>query len=141
MRFWDASAILPLLVPEERSATLVQLSEDDSTAAVWWATRVECASALARMARELRLTEPEWHVATIRLTAAARGWTEVPPIERVRDQAMRLLRLHPLRAADAMQLAAALVMSDFEPGTLPFVTLDGQLASAARREGFEVFGA
>jgi len=56
------------------------------------------------------------------------------------QQAIRLLRLHPLRAADAQQLAAALVLSDFEPRTLPFVTLDGQLAAAARREGFEVLG-
>lgn len=50
------------------------------------------------------------------------------------------MRLHPLRAADALQLAAALVLSDFEPRTLPFVTLDDRLASAARREGFEVQG-
>ncbi len=140
MKFWDSSAVLPLLVPEERSAALIDLFRDDPAAAVWWATPVECASALARLERERRVTEAGWQAATERLRAAARGWTEVPPIDKVRDQATRLLRLHSLRAADALQLAAALVLADFEPRTLPLVTLDLQLAAAARREGFEVLG-
>ena len=140
MRFWDSSALLLLLVPEERSAALTELFRDDPAVAVWWATPVECASALARLERERRVTEAGWQAATERLRAAARGWTEVPPIDKVRDQATRLLRLHSLRAADALQLAAALVLADFEPRTLPLVTLDLQLAAAARREGFEVLG-
>jgi len=140
VRFWDSSALLLLLVPEERSAALTELFRDDPAVAVWWATPVECASALARLERERRVTEAGWQAATERLRAAARGWTEVPPIDKVRDQATRLLRLHSLRAADALQLAAALVLADFEPRTLPLVTLDLQLAAAARREGFEVLG-
>ncbi len=140
MRFWDSSALLPLLVPEERTELLTDLLHDDPAAAVWWATAVECASALARLECERRLTEAGWTVAAERLRAAARVWTEVPPIRRVRDQATRLLRLHPLRAADALQLAAAIVLADFDTRTLPVVTLDPQLAAAARREGFEVLG-
>jgi predicted nucleic acid-binding protein len=140
VRFWDASAVLPLLVAEERTTQLTALFHDDPAAAVWWATPVECTSALARLERERRLTEAGFTVAVERLRAAERGWTEVPPIGRVRDQATRLLRLHPLRAADALQLAAALVLADFEPRTLPIVTLDLPLAAAARREGFEVLG-
>ena len=42
---------------------------------------------------------------------------EVLPAEAVREQAARLLRLHPLRAADALQLAAALVWADSPPPT------------------------
>ena len=141
MRFWDSSAILPLLVPEARTASLGEAIRDDPAVAVWWATQVECASALARLERESRLAESGGITAARRLATAARKWTEVPPLERVREQATRLVRLHPLRAADALQLAAALVLSDFEPRTLPFVTLDGLLAAAARREGFEVLGA
>lgn len=141
MRFWDASAILPLLVDQPGSSAMVSLQRDDPSAAVWWATPVECWSALARMERERRLTEKDVAAAAELLTEAGRRWTEVPPLDRVRDQAARLLRLHPLRAADALQLAAALVLSDFEPRTLPFVTLDDRLAAAARREGFEVLGA
>ena len=37
MKFWDSSAVLPLLVPEERSAALIDLFRDDPAAAVWWA--------------------------------------------------------------------------------------------------------
>ncbi len=140
MRFWDSSAVMPLLVPESRSAVLSALVKEDPATAVWWATPVECASALARLEREGRLTEAGWKSASVRLAAAGRGWTEVPPIERVREQATRLLRLHTLRAADSLQLAAAIVLADFEPRTLEFVTLDRPLAAAARREGFEVIG-
>jgi len=141
MRFWDSSAVLPLLVDEPRTAAMVALQVEDPAAAVWWLTPVECWSALGRLERERRLTEDGVTAAARLLAEAARRWTEVPPIDRVRDQAARLVRLHPLRAADALQLAAALVLSDFDPGTLPFVTLDDRLASAARREGFEVLGA
>jgi predicted nucleic acid-binding protein len=141
MKFWDTSAILPLLVQEPRTDAMVALMGDDPAAAVWWLVPVECWSALARLQREQRLTEDGVSAAAALLAEAARRWTEVPPIERVRDQASRLVRLHPLRAADALQLAAALVLSDFEPRTLPFVTLDDRLAAAARREGFEVLGA
>jgi len=141
MKFWDTSALLPLLVEEPRTEAMQALLRDDPAAAVWWLTPVECWSALARLEREQRLTEQQVAQSARLLDEAARRWTEVPPIERVRDQASRLLRVHPLRAADALQLAAALVLSDFEPRTLPLVTLDGHLSTAARREGFVVFGA
>jgi predicted nucleic acid-binding protein len=141
LRFWDSSALLPLLVPERRSEELSTLLREDPAAAVWWATPVECGSALARLEREQRLTETGRQAACERLVEAGRSWTEVPPLERVREQALRVLQLHPLRAADALQLAAAIVLADFEPKALPFVTLDEALASAARREGFPVLGA
>lgn len=139
MKFWDTSALLPLIVEEPRTKAMEALLRDDPAAAVWWLTPVECWSALARLEREQRLTEQEVAQSARLLDEAARRWTEVPPIERVRDQASRLLRVHPLRAADALQLAAALVLSDFEPRALPLVTLDDRLATAARREGFDVF--
>jgi hypothetical protein len=132
--------MVPLLVQDARTPTLARLFEEDTATAVWWLTPVECASALARMRREQRLTEDQMRTSSSLLDAVARQWTEVPPLERVRAQAVRLVGLHPLKAADALQLAAALVLCDFEPRTLPFVTLDSQLAAAAGREGFEVLG-
>lgn len=120
---------------------MVALVSDDPAMAVWWLAPVECWSALARLQREQRLTEDQVTSAATLLDEAAQRWTEIPPIERVRAQAPRLLRLHSLRAADALQLAGALVLADFEPRTLPFVTLDERLAGAARREGFRVIGA
>ncbi len=141
MRFWDSSAVLPLLLPDPRTEALSALLRDDPAIAAWWGTPVECVSAIARLEREHRLTEAGVAAAVARLTEAVKSWTEVPPVERVRDQAARLLRIHPLRAADALQLASAIVLADFDPRSLPFVTLDQQLASAARREGFEVLPA
>lgn len=140
MRFWDSSALVPLLVPEPSSARLTAVMREDPAAAVWWATPVECASTLARLAREERMSRGDAALATRLLATAAQGWSEIPPTDRVRDQARRVLRLHPLRAADALQLAAALVLAEHDPRALPFVTLDAQLARAAEREGFEVIG-
>ncbi len=76
--------------------------------------------------------------ATERLGALAASWTEIQPTARVRTMATRLCRTHPLRAADSMQLAAAIVAADGEPRLLPILTLDERLARAAEREGFPV---
>jgi predicted nucleic acid-binding protein len=137
MKFWDSSAILPLLVPERRTASLEALVRDDLAMVAWWATPVECRSALARLERDGRLNRRGSDEAERVLDAAARQWIEIPPTATVREQAFRMLRVHPLRAADALQLAAALVAAEFEPRSLPFVTLDGRLAEAALREGFD----
>jgi uncharacterized protein len=73
-----------------------------------------------------------------RLAGLASSWSEIPPGERVRDNAVRLVRVHDLRAGDALQLAAALVAAEERPATLELVTLDDRLALAARREGFRI---
>jgi hypothetical protein len=73
-----------------------------------------------------------------RLDALSMAWREVQPVGRVRQVATRLLRVHPLRAGDALQLGAAIVASEDQPATLPIVTLDDRLAQAAEREGFMV---
>ena len=138
MRFWDSSAIVPLLV-SEASTTAVRLEfERDPDIAAWWATGVECASALSRLERAHELDPAEVTAALERLRAMSAAWHEVQPVPRARQAALRVLRLHDLQAADAMQLAAALVASEDEPASLAVVTLDGRLARAAEREGFAV---
>jgi uncharacterized protein len=138
MKFWDTSAIVPLLVPGPRTERLEEELRADPAVAIWWAAPIECVSALTRLSRESRLDDRAIAVALDRLDAARPGWTEVPPVERVREQAIRMLRVHSLRSADALQLAAALVIANQSAGELPFVTCDRQLANAARREGFPV---
>lgn len=59
----------------------------------------------------------------------------------VRESAIRLLRVHSLRAADSLQLAAALVASDHRPQSWRFISLDARLCGAAELEGFEVLSA
>ncbi len=138
MRFWDSSAILPLLVEEPTTSGLIDELRIDDELIVWWASRVECVSAIARLERKGALTADETAIAIDRLTALATAWQEVVPGHRLRDIAVRLLRVHPLRAADALQLAAAITAAELEPSTLEFLTLDQRLATAATREGFRV---
>ena len=74
-----------------------------------------------------------------RLRQLAAGWHEVDPSDEIRETAARFLRVHPLRAADALQLAAAFAAAERRPASLEIVTLDDRLANAARKEGFAVF--
>ncbi|GGN02050.1 hypothetical protein GCM10007092_15390 [Thermus composti] len=140
MRFWDSSALVPLLVLEATSSRMLALYQADPILLVWWGTEVELASALARLEREGALTPEEADQAFARLGALKAVWHEVLPSEAVRETARRFLRVHPLRAMDALQLAAAFVASRGRPSQLPFVCLDARLSLAARREGFPVVG-
>lgn len=136
MKFWDASALVPLLVAEPTTRGLQALAVRDSDMLVWWGSPVECVSALARLERETALDGRQARTAYDRLDELARGWHEIGPGEIVRETAMRFLRVHALRAADALQLAAAFVAAENRPSALEVVTLDDRLAEAARKEGF-----
>jgi predicted nucleic acid-binding protein len=138
VRFWDSSAIVGLLVEEAHSPALFAAYEHDPEVLVWWATEVECTSALARLERGGILSGVGLGEALDRLAALARSWREIQPISQVRETAIRLLRVHPLRAADALQLAAAIAAAEGRPASLGFVTLDDRLGLAADREGFVV---
>jgi uncharacterized protein len=138
MRFWDASAIVPLLMTEVTTKPLQRLAAADATMLVWWATEVECASAIARLEREDALEPPAVNEAFRRLKRLADGWHEVDPSDAIREAAVRFRRVHPLRAADALQLAAAFLAAERRPSSLEIVTLDDRLAAAARKEGFSV---
>ncbi len=132
MRFWDSSAIVPLLVPQPSTPTIEGLLAVDAQMLVWWGTSVECISALARLEREGSMSHRDVGMAQARLRGLAEAWHEVQPHERVRSRAERLLRVHPLRAADALQLAAAIEAAGGSPAE--FVCLDRRLGEAASRE-------
>jgi predicted nucleic acid-binding protein len=105
---------------------------------VWWGTPVECGSAIARRERDGKLTSTASNLAFEQLRALQSSWSEVTPSVKLRDIALRILRTHRLRAADSLQLAAAIVAADEQPATLGFVCLDERLTAAALREGFTV---
>jgi len=136
MKFWDASAILPLLVHESSTRPAQSLAAKDPAMLVWWASEVECASALARLEREGALEDSAAAEAFDRLRQLAGAWHEVEPNDAIREAAVRFLRVHPLRAPDALQLAAAFMAAERRPPSLEVVTLDYRLAAAARKEGF-----
>ena len=104
----------------------------------WWGSQVECASALGRLERAALLDVKGAALAFDRLKQLADGWHEIEPSEIVRENSLRFLRVHTLRATDALQLAAAFLAAERRPSSLQLVTLDERLADAARKEGFEL---
>jgi uncharacterized protein len=138
VKFWDASAIVPLLVAESTTQSLQALARRDSDLLVWWGSQVECASAIALLEREALLDLKGAALAFHRLKQLADGWHEIEPSEIIRGNALRFLRVHQLRAVDALQLAAAFIAAERRPPSLEVVTLDERLAEPARKEGFEL---
>ena len=138
MKFWDASALVPLLVTQPLSDRLRAFLERDSAMTVWWGSEVECSSALTRIEREAVATAEAIDEAWRRLKDLIDGWREIEPSNAVRETATRILRIHPLRAADALQLAAAYLAASRRPTSLEFISLDDRLIAAARKEGFVV---
>jgi predicted nucleic acid-binding protein len=138
MRFWDASAIIPLLIDEPARGRLLERLDEDPLVLAWWGTPVEIASALARREREQLLGADEVNAALAVVQQFASSWHEIVPSDALLRTAQRLLRTHALRAADSLQLAAALIGADYNPASLDMVCLDARLGGAARREGFTV---
>jgi hypothetical protein len=138
MKFWDSSAILPIIVKESTTPFLLELKKSDDEMVVWWGTETECLSALARREREGGLDRAAVSLAEGNLAKILSRSYEVQPTTEVRRIARRLLMTHPLRAADALQLASALFFSGIQVPELPFVTLDKNLASSAGKEGFSL---
>lgn len=138
MRFWDSSALVPLVIEQPGSAQAERWMAEDGDAVTWSLTPVEVVSALRRLVRDGLLVE---HAATQAETLCdellARAHV-VTHVDRVKEAARRLLRVHALRAADALQLGAALAWAENQPSGLTLHTLDARLALAAEREGFRV---
>lgn len=138
MKFWDASAIIPLCVEEQHTTQAFDLLKDDNGMVLWWGGYIECVSAFARLRRDGRITTDEEDNLRGTLKMLSKAWTEILPCEDVKSIAMRLLLVHALRAADALQLAAALVWAGKTPSGQHFVCFDERLKDAARKEGFTV---
>ena len=137
MKFWDTSALVPLLFEQEATEEIGRVFSADPDMAAWWGTSVECASVATRLRREGRLTVGEEGQVLALVDVLREAWLEVLPSEEVRGQAIRVLRVHALKAADALQLGAAKVWAG-TAGHAEFVTYDERLALAARLEGFRV---
>lgn len=140
MRFWDSSGVVPLLIRQPLTSVAEATFENDAHLSVWWGTSIECVSALARLEREGGITAGAMTSALDRLRRLSEIWDEVQPSTRVRHLAERLLRSHPLRGADALQLAAAIEVGGDAASGIGFVCFDRRLAQAAGREGFTVIG-
>lgn len=136
MMFWDSSAIIPLCVDEPRTKVIKDIVKKDDSMVAWWGGPVECFSAFARLRRDNFLSASEEDRVRQLIHMLSTSWTQIEPSQDIRHMAGRLLRLHPLRAADSLQLAAALIWAEKNPKGHHFVCLDNRLREAARNEGF-----
>ena len=140
VRFWDTSALIPLLVTERETRRAERWLREDPSVVVWTLTRVELLSALARRRRAEPSAARRLLAARREILSAWQRWAEVTAVEIVRRHAERVVETHPLRAADALQIGAALVAAEDSPAAIEFVTFDQHQAVAAEREGFRVLG-
>ena len=133
--FWDASVLVPLCVYQTPTPQAI-LFESKYRIAVWWATHVEIASALAQLLRQQKITAVEYAYAKQQAEDLANIWRTVAPSARIAFEARVLLEKYPLRAADALQLAAALEWSEGRPKGNLFLSFDQRLREAAGLVGF-----
>jgi len=135
VRYWDTSALVPLIVAEEQTERMRSLLDEDPHIVTWAWTSVEFTSAVERRARQGELTRGQRRSVLARFVELAEAFDEVTDALMVRRRALAVLARHPLRAADAAQLGAALAVADESGAPLGFVCLDERLLDAAEREG------
>ena len=138
--FWDTSALVPLCVSEQATSRLKSVLRDHERIVVWWGTPVEMRSAFARLGRSRAISRAGMKNAVACLEEIRNSWHEVLPTEHVRSLAESLPERLGLRAADGLQLAAALVWCRERPRERPFVCFDRKLCRAADEAGFSTIG-
>ncbi len=138
MKFWDSSAIIPLCIEEPQTRIVQDIAKKDGALVVWWGTLVECYSAFSRLRRDGALTAEEDGQIRVLLASLAEAWTEIEPSDDIREISRRLLQNYPLRAADALQLSAAILWAEKTPRGHQVVCLDAKLRDALSKEGFAV---
>ena len=135
--YWDSSALVALLIEEEKSVKARKLKGQTSQILTWVLTPVEVFSALCRLEKEGALSLDDFQKCYEVWQMIENGLIFVKDIEAVKCITYRLLRVHSLKAADSLQLAAA-ILSKQTSDVFPFITFDQKLEEAALKEGFQV---
>jgi predicted nucleic acid-binding protein len=128
--------LVPLCVRQKATPAAIALFKTCEIV-VWWTTPVEIASALARLTRMRQLHQNEWAKARKLAASLGQSWSIVLPTQAVHVLAMQTVERYDLRAADALQLAAALVWGEKVPQGRLFLTADRKLCAAALLVGFD----
>lgn len=138
MRFWDTSALVPLMVRESASEAALALHRSDVDIVVAWTAAVECTSACVRRHRERAISDDDLVALLARLRDLSLQWHVAEPTTELRTMAQRLVARHGLRAGDAIQLASAAAAAGGAEGSIDFVCFDRRLTLAATAEGLNV---
>jgi predicted nucleic acid-binding protein len=132
--------LVPTFLEEVATREVRSWQAADPRITIWMMTRVEVLSSIARRKRERPELSAVWNRAARNVHEASSTWIQISDAVAARSHAERIILDHPLRAADALQLGAAIVAADGDPSSLELVTLDRRLAQAAQREGFPILG-
>ena len=135
--FWDTSAIIHICVPGQ-SASAARRLLDQHAVVVWWTARVEVRSVLERLRKDESISRRAYDASRNRLEALLDSWREILPTDLLRELACVQLGRFPIRAADALHLAAALIWCNQKPRGRVLVCNDLRLGDAARQAGFTV---
>ena len=138
MRYWDASALVPLIVAQPDSSLARKWLAEDESIVTWVWTGTEIAGAIERLTREGAISRRQRRAALDAFAGLSNRWDEVTDVLAVRSRAVSVLARHPLRAADAGQLGAAMLIQEQISAPLSFMCLDRRLALAAEREGLRI---
>jgi predicted nucleic acid-binding protein len=136
LAFWDTSALVPLCAHQGITPRVVALYRSYGVV-VWWTTAVEIASALRRLVRMKQLTPDDWTVSRSLALELAKSWRVIHPSNSLRAGAVQLVDRYDLKAADALQLAAALEWCEKIPQGGVFLSADQKLREAAVLCGFD----
>jgi uncharacterized protein len=139
--FFDSSAIIPVLLQQASSTQARQLLRKYQKPVLAWTTPIEVQSALSRLSREGYLNDKGYRAAIDRFASIEDNKLEVLPTAKLRELAKEILQHYDLRAADAIQLASALLWCNEKPKDKPFISFDARLADAAAKAGFAVHAA
>jgi uncharacterized protein len=136
LAFWDSSALVPLCVRQSATPRAIAFYKNYEVV-IWWATSVEIASALARLMRMKQLDSKQLKKAHKLAADLADAWFVIQPSDTLRTNAVQLVDRYDLRAADSLQLAAALEWCEGVPRDRVFLTADQRLREAALLQGFD----
>lgn len=132
---------MPLVILEEATSIVGECFLEDERIVTWAWSRVEIVSAIERRVREGSVSRTERRNVLERFHALANSWDEIKDVVAVRSKAIALLARHPIRAADAGQLGAALLFNETMSGVLSFVCLERRLSITAELEALRVIPA
>jgi len=138
VRYYDTSALVKQYLQEAGSKLVLELLKSGEKVYTASLTYAETHAAFSRRTREGRLTRETTKRLALRFDKDWESYDVVVLSENVFRLARQMLYRHPLRSADAIHLASALLLARTSPrSSWSFVCADGRLCDAAKSEGFQ----
>ena len=138
MRYYDTSALVKQYLQEAGSNRVLELLKSGEKVYTASLTYAETHAAFSRRTREGRLARETTRRLALRFDRDWESYDIVILSENVLRLGHQMLYRHPLRSADAIHLASALLLARTSPtARWSFVCADGRLCDAAKAEGFE----